>query len=168
MAQAYVDADGHVMENAEDLLTFVKAPFNNRGTRNWMPSLDNFHTPADGTPRTPGTFDPNTGPEEWLEFLGKTRTGHTVAYPPPRLGYRHRRRSAVGAGLRPRLQRLHSQTLLAAQCEVAGGVADSDAACRRCGQGTAPFGAGSRFHWRDDSVQRSDAPRESRRVLAYL
>ena len=40
MSNHYVDADGHVMENAEDLLTFVKAPFNNRGTRNWIPSLD--------------------------------------------------------------------------------------------------------------------------------
>jgi hypothetical protein len=64
MSNHYVDADGHVMEDAEDLLTFVKAPFHNRGTRNWIPSLDHFHTPADGTPRTPGTFDPTTGPEE--------------------------------------------------------------------------------------------------------
>ena len=56
MSKGYVDADGHVMEDAEDILRFVRAPFNNRGTRNWIPSLDHFHTPADGTPRTPGTF----------------------------------------------------------------------------------------------------------------
>jgi uncharacterized protein len=87
MSNNYVDADGHVMENAEDILTFVKAPYNNRGTRNWIPSLDNFHTPADGTPRTPGTFDPNTGPEQWLQFLEKTGTEYTVLYPTAGLAY---------------------------------------------------------------------------------
>jgi predicted TIM-barrel fold metal-dependent hydrolase len=87
MSKSYVDADGHVMENAEDLLKFVPAPFNNRGTRNWMPSLDHFHTPADGTPRSPGTFDPKTGPEEWLQFLDKTETDYTVLYPTTGLAY---------------------------------------------------------------------------------
>jgi len=87
MSKGYVDADGHVMEDADDLIRFVKAPFNNRGTRNWIPSLDHFHTPADGTPRTPGTFDPNTGPEQWLEFLGKTETEYTVLYPTTGLAY---------------------------------------------------------------------------------
>jgi predicted TIM-barrel fold metal-dependent hydrolase len=87
MSKAYVDADGHVMEDAEEILQFVRAPFNNRGTRNWIPSLDHFHTPADGTPRTPGTFDPNTGPEQWLEFLDKTGTDYTVLYPTTGLAY---------------------------------------------------------------------------------
>ena len=87
MSNGYVDADGHAMEDAEDILSFVKAPYNNRGTRNWIPSLDHFHTPADGTPRTPGTFDSNTGPEEWLAFLEKTGTDHTVLYPTTGLAY---------------------------------------------------------------------------------
>ena len=87
MSNNYVDADGHVMENAEDILTFIRPPLNNRGTRNWIPSLDHFHTPADGTPRTPGTFDPNTGPEEWLQFLDKTGTDYTVLYPTAGLAY---------------------------------------------------------------------------------
>ncbi len=87
MAQGYVDSDGHVMEDAEDLIGFVRPPFNNRGTRNWLPSLDHFHTPADGTPRTPGTFDPKTGPEQWLEFLDKTKTDYTVLYPTAGLAY---------------------------------------------------------------------------------
>src|SRR5215472_15446506 len=89
MSKGYVDADGHVMEDAEDILRFVRAPFNNRGTRNWIPSLDHFHTPADGTPRTPGTFDPTIGPEEWLEFLKKTGTDYTVLYPTTGLGCDH-------------------------------------------------------------------------------
>jgi hypothetical protein len=58
MSEGCVDSDGHVMEDAEDLIKFVRPPFDNRGTRNWLPSLDHFHTPADGTPRTPGTFTP--------------------------------------------------------------------------------------------------------------
>jgi hypothetical protein len=87
MSEGYVDSDGHVMEDAEDLIKFVRPPFDNRGTRNWLPSLDHFHTPADGTPRTPGTFDPKTGPEQWLEFLDKTRTDYTVLYPTAGLAY---------------------------------------------------------------------------------
>ena len=47
MSGGYVDSDGHVMEDAEDLIKFVRPPFDNRGTRNWLPSLDHFHTPAD-------------------------------------------------------------------------------------------------------------------------
>jgi predicted TIM-barrel fold metal-dependent hydrolase len=87
MSKGYVDADGHVMEDAEDILQFVRAPYNNRGTRNWLPSLDHFHTPADGTPRTPGTFDPTIGPEQWLDFLSKTDTDYTVLYPTAGLAY---------------------------------------------------------------------------------
>lgn len=87
MSKGYVDADGHVMENAEELIKLVKAPFNNRGTTNWIPSLDHFHTPSDGTPRTPGTFDPNTGPQQWLEFLDRTETDYTVLYPTTGLAY---------------------------------------------------------------------------------
>jgi hypothetical protein len=87
MSEGYVDSDGHVMEDTEDLIKFVRPPFDNRGTRNWLPSLDHFHTPADGTPRTPGTFDPKTGPERWLEFLDKTKTDYTVLYPTAGLAY---------------------------------------------------------------------------------
>ncbi|HEX9880555.1 MAG TPA: amidohydrolase family protein [Candidatus Binatia bacterium] len=87
MANAYVDADGHVMENADDLIRFVPEPFGNRGARNLIPSLDHFHTPSDGTPRTPGTFDPNTGPDQWLDFLKRTGTEYTVLYPTTGLAY---------------------------------------------------------------------------------
>jgi len=87
MSKGYVDADGHVMENAEELIKLVKPPFNNRGTTNWIPSLDHFHTPSDGTPRVPGTVDPKTGPQEWLDFLDRTETDYTVLYPTTGLAY---------------------------------------------------------------------------------
>ena len=89
MAQAYVDADGHVMENFEDLFDYLPKPFDRNGQRSrlWLPSLDYFHTPSDGTPNTPGTFDPGIGPEEWLQFLDRTGTESTVLYPTSGLAY---------------------------------------------------------------------------------
>ena len=123
MSKGYVDADGHVMENAEDIRRFVRAPFNNRGTRNWIPSLDHFHTPADGTPRTPGTFDPNTGPEQWLEFLEKTGTDYTVLYPTTGLAYGNVA-YPQWAGLRSGLQRLYSRTVSEAQPALSSSGAD--------------------------------------------
>lgn len=87
MSKGYIDADGHVMENDLELHRFVPEPFNNRGARNMIPSLDHFHTPSDGTPRTPGTFDPNIGPEQWLDFINRTGTEYTVLYPTTGLAY---------------------------------------------------------------------------------
>jgi len=95
MSKGYVDADGHVMENYNDMLQFVPEPFNTRGPGNtvptfshrMMPSLDHFHTPSDGTRRTAGTFDRNTGPEQWLDFLDRTGTEYTVLYPTTGLAY---------------------------------------------------------------------------------
>src|SRR5579862_1131427 len=89
MAHGYVDADGHVMENHEQLESFLEAPFDafdrRRGTL--LPSLDNFHTSADGTPRTPGTFDRDTGPQQWLEFLDKTGLEYSILFPTTGLAY---------------------------------------------------------------------------------
>jgi hypothetical protein len=107
MSNNYVDADGHVMEDAEDILSFVKAPMNNRGTRNWIPSLDHFHTPADGTPRTPGTFDPATGPTEWLQFLDRPAP-ITVLYP---AGLAYGNGLPHGRWRTRELQRLHSRAI---------------------------------------------------------
>src|SRR5918996_2798238 len=88
MSKGYVDADGHVMVSEEEISPYFPEPFTNPPSpRLLLPSLDHFHTPADGTPRTPGTFDPNTGPEEWLQFLDKTGTDYTVLYPTAGLAY---------------------------------------------------------------------------------
>lgn len=91
MPQAYVDADGHVMEPLDQIASFMEEPFNTPdrwGTSAGMvPSLDNFHTPADGTPRTPGTFDRGVGPQQWLEFLDKTELDYAVLYPTAGLAY---------------------------------------------------------------------------------
>jgi len=95
MPEKYVDADGHVMENEQELSDFVEAPF--KGTRNFtlrsmLPSLDGFHTPSFSTvsgKRKPGTFDPTVGPERWLEFLEKTGIEYSVLYPTSGLAYGH-------------------------------------------------------------------------------
>src|SRR3954469_5620673 len=89
MSKGYVDADGHVMENMEDLYRYLPAPFGAhvQRARLPLPSLDHFHTPCDATPNTPGTFDPSIGPEEWLQFLDRTSTDCTVLYPTQGLAY---------------------------------------------------------------------------------
>lgn len=97
MSKGYVDADGHVMEDYNDMLQFVREPFNIRGPRNnnmvptfshrMLPSLDHFHTPSDGTLRMTGTFNRNTGPEQWLDFLNRTETDYAVLYPTSGLAY---------------------------------------------------------------------------------
>jgi len=51
-----------------------------------IPSLDQFHTPSDGTPRPPGTFLPAPA-ERCLEFLDRTNTEYTVLYPTTGLAY---------------------------------------------------------------------------------
>jgi hypothetical protein len=74
MSKEYVDSDGHVMENERELNEFVEQPFQRDGfisIARMLPSLDGFHTPSVGALR-PGTFDPSTGPERWIEFLDKT------------------------------------------------------------------------------------------------
>ncbi|HLY66289.1 MAG TPA: amidohydrolase family protein [Chloroflexota bacterium] len=91
MSRAYVDADGHVMESVEQIAAFMEEPFSTPDrwgvSAGVMPSLDNFHTPADGTRRTPGTFDRGTGPKQWLEFLDKTELEFAVLYPTLGLAY---------------------------------------------------------------------------------
>ena len=91
MAERYADADGHVMENEQEMNEFVEAPFNNRDYwtfRQMLPTLDAFHTP-NGLPRQPGTFDPTIGPERWLEFLDRTGLEWSVLYPTQGLAYGH-------------------------------------------------------------------------------
>src|SRR5207247_8682808 len=40
MSRSYIDADGHRMEDAEDIPKFVQTPFNDRGPRYWTQSLE--------------------------------------------------------------------------------------------------------------------------------
>ena len=89
MSHGYVDADGHVMENAEELEAVLEPPFDSpdrrRGTL--LPSLDHFHTSFDGTPRAPGTFDRAIGAERWLEFLDRTGLEYSILFPTTGLAY---------------------------------------------------------------------------------
>ena len=88
MVKNYVDADGHVMENEQELLEFLEEPFRSMPSRprQLLPSLDRFHTPRVRA-RKPGTFDPTVGPERWLEFLDRTGIEYTVLYPTEGLAY---------------------------------------------------------------------------------
>ena len=67
MAKRFVDCDGHVMENFDELIKFVGDPFKTTGhmnPRRVLPALDRFHTPR-LEERKPGTFDP-TGEESGI------------------------------------------------------------------------------------------------------
>ena len=88
--QAYVDADGHIMEPESELNEFVDDAFLGRGRlsfRQMLPSLDRFHTPRTRTVEQQGTFDAGVGPERWLEFLEKTGIECSVLYPTAGLSY---------------------------------------------------------------------------------
>ena len=87
MAKSYVDSDGHIMENVQELIEFLEEPY--KGSEMVMsapllPSLDKFHTPRI---RKKGVFDRTVGPERWLEFLDKTGIEYTVLYPTNGLSY---------------------------------------------------------------------------------
>ena len=85
MPKAYVDCDGHVMENERELKDFIEAPFGesrNLSFHRMLPSLNRFHTiTASRDLSKNSTFDPTTGPERWLEFLDKTGLEWTALYP---------------------------------------------------------------------------------------
>jgi uncharacterized protein len=89
MPNNYVDSDGHIMENVDELAQFIGERHNIEGNfnpRRMVPSLDRFHTPRLER-RTPGTFDPTVGPEKWLQFLEKTGLEYSVLYPTEGLAY---------------------------------------------------------------------------------
>ncbi len=89
MANRYVDCDGHVMENIDELAQFIGRRNNLEAQinpRRMVPSLDRFHTPR-FEKRTPGTFDPTIGPERWLEFLDKTGLEYSVLFPTEGLAF---------------------------------------------------------------------------------
>lgn len=88
MAHGFIDADGHVMENEEQMEAYWEPPFDEFNRRRaLLPSVDFFHTSANGTPRRPGTFDRDTGPTQWLEFLDTTGLEYSVLYPTNGLAY---------------------------------------------------------------------------------
>ena len=89
MPNKYVDCDGHVMEKVDEMISYVGEPFKTTGhmnPRRMLPSLDRFHTPR-LEERKPGTFDPNVGPEKWLQFLDKTGLEASVLFPTEGLAY---------------------------------------------------------------------------------
>jgi len=77
------------MENSDEVVKYVGEPFKTTGhmnPRRILPSLDRFHTPR-LEERKPGTFDPNVGPEMWVQFLDKAGLEFSVLFPTEGLAY---------------------------------------------------------------------------------
>jgi len=81
MSKGYVDADGHIMEKAEELIQYLEEPWRSADPvipRRLLPTGDDFHTPRI---RRKGIFNEAVGPEHWLDYLAKTGLEFTVLYP---------------------------------------------------------------------------------------
>ncbi|TMA78739.1 MAG: hypothetical protein E6J74_41355 [Deltaproteobacteria bacterium] len=81
MSKGYVDADGHIMEKAEELIKYLEEPWRSAEPvipRRLLPTGDDFHTPRI---RRKGIFNEAVGPEHWLDYLAKTGLEFTVLYP---------------------------------------------------------------------------------------
>jgi hypothetical protein len=64
-----------VLEDLDDMRGFIDKSWGaGTGGAGLIPSLDQFHTPSDGTPRLPGTFIPAPA-ERWLEILDRRDPG---------------------------------------------------------------------------------------------
>ncbi len=90
MGQAFVDADGHIMERENEINEHIEQKYLGRGSlsfRQMLPSLDKFHTPRSRHIEPEGIFDASVGPERWLEFLAKTGIESSVLYPTAGLSY---------------------------------------------------------------------------------
>lgn len=87
MPERYVDADGHIMEDMEQISALLEPPFKD-GRVAALPSLDRFHVPtATRGPSREGTFDRTVDGQRWLQFLDKTGLEYTVLYPTTGLAY---------------------------------------------------------------------------------
>jgi predicted TIM-barrel fold metal-dependent hydrolase len=87
MSAGYVDADGHVMEKAEELIQYLEEPWRSLEPvipRRLLPTGDDFHTPR---MRRKGIFIESVGPEDWLTYLEKTGLDLTVLYPTAALAH---------------------------------------------------------------------------------
>ena len=87
MSKGYVDADGHVMEKAEELIQYLEEPWRSLEPvipRRLLPTGDEFHTPRI---RRKGIFVESVGPEDWLNYLDKTGLDLTVLYPTAALAH---------------------------------------------------------------------------------
>ena len=81
MSKGYVDADGHIMEKAEELIGYLEEPWRSAEPvipRRLLPTGDDFHTPRI---RRHGIFNEAVGAEHWLDYLAKTGLEFTVLYP---------------------------------------------------------------------------------------
>ena len=62
MAKGYIDADGHIMEKADELISYLEEPWRSAEPvvpRRLLPTGDDFHTPRI---RRKGIFNEAVGP----------------------------------------------------------------------------------------------------------
>src|SRR4029077_20351546 len=81
MSKGYIDADGHIIEKAEELIKYLEEPWRMAEPvipRRLLPTGDDFHTPRI---RRKGIFNEAVCPEHSLEYLEKTRVELTILYP---------------------------------------------------------------------------------------
>ena len=81
MSKGYIDADGHIMEKAEDIIRYLEEPWRSLEpviARRLLPSGDQFHTPRI---RRQGIFDEAVGSGHWLEYFDKTGIEFTASGP---------------------------------------------------------------------------------------
>lgn len=84
----YVDADGHVIENAVEIFQYLEAPFDKMRTPlNILPDGDKFHSPSvQSANPAPGAFEPADA-AKWTSFMDLTGTDWAVLYPTRGLFY---------------------------------------------------------------------------------
>ena len=84
----YVDADGHVIENAVEIFQYLEAPFDRMRTPlNILPDGDKFHSPSvQSANPAPGAFEPADA-AKWTSFMDLTGTDWAVLYPTRGLFY---------------------------------------------------------------------------------
>ncbi len=87
-AKRVIDGDGHVMENAEGLATFLPSPYREAGPFTWfdlIAPIDHLHVMRGQM--LPGAFRQDVGPADWRAFLDDVGIERTVLYPSKFLAY---------------------------------------------------------------------------------
>lgn len=92
MAQhTIIDADGHIMETRDGLVSYLPSAYRESGNilhlGRLFPPIDHLHGQPVETPFNPRATRHDVGREEWLDFLEDVGIDSTVVYPTSALSY---------------------------------------------------------------------------------